>query len=69
MSSKQTETLAQVGEDANKFLASLDKSRISPRGYFKLIKTGRTIADLENSKKISADHLAEAWTFRFKEEV
>lgn len=69
MSSKQTETLAEVGEDANKFLSSLDKTKISPRGYFRLIKTARTIADLENSKKISADHLAEAWTFRFKEDV
>ncbi len=68
MSSKQTETLAEVGEDANKFLSGLDKTKISPRGYFRLIKTARTIADLENSKKISADHLAEAWTFRFKEE-
>jgi magnesium chelatase family protein len=69
MSSKQTETLAEIGEDANTFLNSLDKTKISPRGYFRLIKTARTIADLENSKKISADHLAEAWTFRFKEEV
>ncbi len=68
MSSKQTETLAEVGEDANKFLSGLDKTKISPRGYFRLIKTARTMADLENSKKISADHLAEAWTFRFKEE-
>jgi len=69
MSSKQTETLAEIGEDANKFLDSLDKTKISPRGYFRLVKTARTIADLESSKKISADHLAEAWTFRFKEEV
>ncbi len=69
MTSRQTETLAEVGEDANKFLASLDKSKISPRGYFRLIKTARTIADLADCKQISAEHLAEAWTFRFKEEV
>lgn len=67
MSSKQTEELANLEPQAEAFLASLDKTKISPRGYYRLLKTARTIADLADKQKISAGDLAEAWSYRFKE--
>jgi len=45
------------------------RSRLSPRGYYRLLKTARTIADLENQEKVSAEHLAEAFSYRLREEV
>jgi len=69
MSAKQTEEMVFPELAAETFLASLDKTKLSPRGYYRLLKTARTIADLENKEKISAGHLAEAWSYRFKEEV
>ncbi|MDO8504444.1 MAG: YifB family Mg chelatase-like AAA ATPase [Candidatus Liptonbacteria bacterium] len=68
MSSKQAEEFANTDEEAEKFLAGLDKTKISPRGYYRLLKTARTVADLEGDTKISAGHLAEAWGYKFKEE-
>jgi len=37
---------------------------LSPRGYFRVIKLARTIADLAESELIKADHLAEALQYR-----
>ena len=54
---------------AEEFLRMLDKSRLSPRGYYRLLKVARTIADLEEKEKVSAEHLAEAFSYRLKEEV
>lgn len=69
MSAKQTEEMVFPELAAESFLTSLDKTKLSPRGYYRLLKTARTIADLEDKEKISAEHLAEAWSYRFKEEV
>jgi len=44
-------------------------SRLSPRGYYRLLKTARTIADLESEDKVSTEHLAEAFSYRLREEV
>jgi len=43
---------------------STDKFGISPRGYFRVIKVARTIADLDESKKVKEKHVLEALTFR-----
>ncbi len=40
------------------------KLALSPRGYFKIIKVARTIADLEGSADISVAHLSEALQYR-----
>jgi len=41
-----------------------DKMGLSARGYHKILKLARTIADLENSADINAGHIAEAVQYR-----
>ncbi len=43
---------------------AFDKLNLSMRGYHKLIKVARTIADLESSEQIDAPHLQEAIMYR-----
>ncbi len=69
MSSRQTEEFANLDAGAEKFLETFDKSRLSPRGYYRLLKTARTIADLDQKEKISADHCGEAFSYRLREEI
>lgn len=69
MSAKQTEEFCKLNNDAEKFLKTLDRTRISPRGYYRLLKTARTIADLEESEEVKPEHLAEAFSYRLREEI
>jgi magnesium chelatase family protein len=69
MSSRQVELMADLAPAAEKFLETLDKSHLSPRGYYRLLKVARTIADLEEKENVLAEHLAEAFSYRLKEEV
>jgi magnesium chelatase family protein len=69
MSSKQCEEIIDFDSEAEKFLETLDKDWLSPRGYYRLLKAARTIADLEESAKVKAEHLAEAFSYRLKEEI
>ncbi len=43
---------------------AIDKFNLSVRGYFKILRVARTIADLSDSEKIQAPHLIEALAFR-----
>jgi len=45
----------------------LDKGMLSARGYHRVLKVARTIADLDNSEKIKPPHLQEALMYRLKE--
>ena len=50
---------------AERLLASAsEKLNLSARSYFKAIKVAQTIADLDDSKIIRQNHLAEALTYR-----
>ncbi len=67
MSSKLTEKLVDLDKSAEDFIKEVfDKSMLSTRGYYRVLKVARTIADLEGSAKVSADHLAEAFSYRIK---
>ncbi len=44
---------------------AIELSQISMRGYEKILKTARTIADLELSEQIKTEHIAESIQYRF----
>jgi magnesium chelatase family protein len=45
-------------------LSASDKLNLSARGYFKVIKIARTIADLDEKVEISEEHISEALQYR-----
>lgn len=68
MSAKEIEKHAILHKDAETFLAHiLKKSLLTARGYFRMLKVARTIADMELEEKIAHPHLAEAFQYRVRE--
>lgn len=52
-------------EDAKQLLYQcIDKAKISARGYYRIIKLSRTLADMSKSGSINKDHIAEALGYR-----
>jgi magnesium chelatase family protein len=65
LTSSDVKIHAKLDEDAKLFLnRAADKLSISTRGYFKVLKVARTIADLAGEQNISIDHLSEALQYR-----
>lgn len=65
LSSKQIEKIANLNSQASQILDGIfDKSYISARGYFKILKVARTIADMEGSEVITPDFISEAFSYR-----
>jgi len=58
-----------IVDEASKALLreAVNRLRLSARGYMRVLKVARTIADLEESEHIRMPHLAEALQYRFKE--
>lgn len=68
MNSKQVDDFLELDGKAENFLKNiLEKSFISARGYYRILKIARTIADLEESDSVKPDHLAEAFQYRVRE--
>ncbi|HNV97258.1 MAG TPA: YifB family Mg chelatase-like AAA ATPase [bacterium] len=54
-----------IPEEAKKLLGiAIEKYNLSARGYFRVLKVARTIADLEKSENIKTEHIAEALQYR-----
>ena len=62
---KQLELYCKLGEAEEKLMRSaFDRYRMSARGYHRVLKLARTIADLEQAESISISHLSEALQYR-----
>lgn len=65
MSPKDIKKYCPITPDGRKLLEQAMKNlQFSARGYFKILKIARTIADLETSETIEETHLAEAIQYR-----
>ena len=52
-------------EESEEYLRNLfSEHEISARGYERILRISRTIADLDHSEKIREEHIAEAAAFR-----
>lgn len=62
---KLLEKYAPLGKKEQEFLEKIfGRLRLSARAYHKMIKTARTIADMEGSQEITVLHLSEAVCYR-----
>ena len=67
MSSDQIKTFCQLDEQSKNLLrGAVSAMKLSARGYHRIIKIARTIADLAGQDKIGQMHIAEAIQYRFK---
>lgn len=67
MTSKECEELIELDEESEEFLKKiLEENLVSARGYYRILKTARTIADLEESADVKKEHLAEAFSYRIR---
>lgn len=67
MNAKSLEKFASLGEkEKNTLNLAASRLNLSPRAYHRIIKLGRTIADLDESENIQEKHLLEALGYREK---
>lgn len=69
MSSDQIRTFCELNNECKELLRNaVSALKLSARGYHRIIKIARTIADLAGDENISPMHVAEAIQYRFKSE-
>lgn len=69
MSVKQIKEFCQLDKECLDLLKSaISQMKLSARGYHRIIKVARTVADLEQSKNITPIHIAESIQYRVSEE-
>ena len=57
--------MASLDRDGEALLSqAVDKLRLTARGYHRVIKVARTIADMDGSEPVLRRHLAEALSYR-----
>jgi magnesium chelatase family protein len=65
LSTKAVKEYCSLSAEVVSFLRqAVTRMRLSARSYYRVIKVGQTIADLENEKNISISHIAEALQFK-----
>lgn len=68
MTSQTVKEVCMLDEPTKKVLReAVSRMKLSARGYMRILKVARTIADLEGTEQITTKHLAEALQYRFKE--
>ena len=69
MGQREIGRFCRLGREEEAFARKVYEIRqISARGYHKVLKTARTIADLDGTEEIRREHLAEAFGYRTLEE-
>ncbi|MBI2574185.1 MAG: YifB family Mg chelatase-like AAA ATPase [Candidatus Wildermuthbacteria bacterium] len=59
----------EIGGESKEFMKKyVDSGKLSIRGYHRVLKVARTIADMEQSERIAFPHLTEAVAYRVQEE-
>jgi len=70
MDTKTIDKTAHVSAEATQVLQSAARTlSLSPRGYHKVVKVARTIADLDGAEWVGKQHITEALSYRPKQEV
>jgi magnesium chelatase family protein len=69
MSSRDVNHFVQCDAKAEEFLITLNASNLSPRAYYRVLKVARTIADIENNEAVTSENLAEAYSYRLRDEM
>jgi magnesium chelatase family protein len=65
LSSKELDSVCSLDDDSKKMLSmAIDKMGLSARGYYKILKVARTIADLNGSNIVSKKDIQEAIGYR-----
>jgi magnesium chelatase family protein len=67
MTTRDIRTHAHLDASAQRFLKQMDAHAVSARSYYRLIKMARTIADMEGERCVTDGHVAEAYTYRFRD--
>jgi len=69
LSSKQVALHVALTSEARSFFEKIWKgAMLSARGYYRLLKVARTIADIEGSHAVTEAHVAEAFAYRLREQ-
>jgi magnesium chelatase family protein len=67
MSSEMVRRICMLSPEAGQLLKdAVTRLHLSARGYYRILKLSRTIADLAGEKDINSNHLAEALQYRAK---
>lgn len=65
MGSKHIKKYCEIDAESEALLKrAFDRFKMSARGYTRVLKVARTIADLENEKNIKKEHIMEALSYR-----
>ncbi len=59
---EKSANLAQEAKDLSK--KAVDRYQLSGRGYARLLRVSRTIADIDGEEKVNASHISEALSYR-----
>ena len=65
MTNRMQKTFCKLSPESGKLMEiAFDKLGFSARGYNRVLKVARTIADLDESENIKSNHIAEAIQYR-----
>ena len=65
MSNVDIDKFANISEEARKIaISSTEKLKLSTRVYYRILRVGRTIADIDSSPSVEVRHILEALSYR-----